>query len=506
MSVIINNKKITSIISKNTSSGLFSYEINKKINKSKTSIQLKNEDWYRFSISSLFLSSQSVLVVSNKEGTSFASYYGKEVPQCSEEINITTPPLKGRDFTISIFSPEIENNSFIIKSLHFNRLDIPVDVDANGQVYSSELRETDNNAYQSTRSVGRYNGGALTNGTCWLLGKTNYLISNAHVIIPSISGDYSAASVDFLFDGPIGENRYRVKGANVLKLGTADTSTDHDNDYGIVALDKFDVKYSRMLDLVGGLALSTEDEDVLIGKTIYMPGHPAAKEQRTSYYSDTDTSQRCSLQETTKQQIKHNCYSAPGASGAPIIDADNRKTLGINWGKGDDDDEGIYRCVKGSHIWEGVKAFIDENDNVEVTGLAAQYATVARQAALVVDDDWKELVTFNESISFDGFTGNLIHYDTYSVFSGKALSNSLLEYIVDVNIKIAQETADRTYNLSTRITEYTNKNLIACIKKEDNPLLFSDESLYYRSWVSLRAVADTDTSSSYFIFEISAHN
>jgi len=507
MEIKVNSKRIDSVSNEILSNGLYTNTINYYVVNNKTVLQLEKEARYKFTITGLCLSPQSVLVVANKEGTSFSTHYGNKITQLQNGVDVTTPFLKGKEFIFSIFSPEKQSGRFTIKALHFYQSGTSAEVDENGQVYSSALRELDNQAYQPTRSVGRYNGAVVDEGTCWLLGKTNYLVTNAHVIIPAMSGDYSAASVDFLFDGPDGENSYRIEGGNVLKLGTGDTENDHNNDYGIVALDEFDVKYSRMAELVGGLALNTENESSLSGKTIYMPGHPGAKVQRTSYYSDTDTSQRCTLQTTTEQQIKYNCYSAPGASGSPVIAADDRKVLGIDWGVADGDDEGIYRGVKGSHIWEGIKAFIDVNDNVEVTGLAAQYTTVARQASLIVNDDWKELISFSESVSFDGFTGTLTHYDTYSIFSGKALSNYLLEYIVDVNIRVSQKTADGMYNLLTPLAMSADKKLIACVKKEDNLLLFSDDSLYYRSWVNMTAKAsDTDTPSGYFIFEVSARS
>lgn len=506
MKIKVNSKRINSVSNEISANRLSTIVVNYHVEKNKTVLQLEKEAKYKFTISGLCLSPQSVFVVANKEGTSFSTHYGNKFPQLQDGIDVTTPFLKGKEFVFSIFSPEKQSGRFTIKALHFYQSGIFAKVNENGQVYSSALRELDNQAYQPTRSVGRYNGAVVDEGTCWLLGKTNYLVTNAHVIIPAMSGDYSAASVDFLFDGPDGENSYRIAGGNVLKLGTGDAENDHNNDYGIVALNEFDVKYSRMAELVGGLALNTENESSLSGKTIYMPGHPGAQAQRTSYYSDTDTSQRCTLKTTTEQQIKYNCYSAPGASGSPVIAADERKVLGIDWGVADDgDDEGIYRGVKGSHIWEGIKAFIDENDNVEVTGLAAQYTTVARQASLIVNDDWKELVSFSESVSFDGFTGTLTHYDTYSLFSGKALSNYLLEYIVDVNIRVAQKTTSGTCNLLTPLAVSADKKLIACVKKEDNPLLFSDASLYYRSWVNMTAkTSDTNTHSGYFIFEVSA--
>lgn len=507
MKIKVNSETIKSTVTENSHGRMQTNSIDYCVAGNKTTLQLDNENWYKFTITGLCLSPQAVLVIKNKEGTSFSTYYGNKIPQSQGGVNIVTAFLKGKEFIFSIYSPDKLDGRFTIKALHFYQAGTAAEVDANGQVYSSELREFDNQAYQPTRSVGRYNGSIVDEGTCWLLGKTNYVITNAHVIIPAMSGSYSSASVDFLFDGPYGENRYRIGGGNVLKLGTGDAENDNNNDYGIVALDDFDVKYSRMAELVGGLALNTQNESALSGKTIYMPGHPGAKVQRTSYYSDTNTSQRCTLQTTIEQQIKFNCYSAPGASGSPVIAADDRKVLGIDWGVADGDDEGIYRGVKGSHIWEGIKAFVDEDDNVEVIGLAAQYTTVARQASLDVDDDWKELASFSEPVSFVGFTGTLTHYETYSLFSGKALSNYLLEYIVDVNIRVAQRVADRTYNLLTPLTASTDKKLIACVKKEDNLLLFSDDSLFYRSWVNMVASATgTDTPSGYFVFEVSAQS
>ncbi|WP_191939675.1 hypothetical protein IFU37_023245 (plasmid) [Pantoea agglomerans] len=289
MKIKVNGKIINSVPNEIEHNKLTTNEINYHVDDNKTVVHLENESWYKFTITDLFLSPQSVLVVKNKEGTSFSTHYGNKIPQSQEGVDITTPFLKGNEFIFSIFSPEKQGDRFTIKALHFYQSGASANVDINGQVYSSELRELDNQAYQPTRSVGRYNGAVVDEGTCWLLGKTNYLITNAHVIIPAMSGDYSAASVDFLLDGPDGENSYRIEGGNVLKLGTGDTENDHNNDYGIVALDEFDVKYSRMAELVGGLALNTEDEESLPGKTVYMPGHPGALPQRTSYYSDVDT-------------------------------------------------------------------------------------------------------------------------------------------------------------------------------------------------------------------------
>lgn len=475
---------------------------------SKGILLIETECSGRFSLylKDIFIDDGVVIVIASANGKAFQTITNSELK--NGDTHSCTVPLWGSSFTVRAISRDkCARYSFIIESIIHNEraaLNFPNDFDNQGRIRAPQLKKFDYNTYQWTRAVGETSNDA----SGWVLGDSRYFVSCAHVVA---SGTVN--KVHFLGDDQALNGIEIASNGEPVAIGTVPDPRnfiENNDDYGVIELDEFDMTYSRLSDLTGGIALNTEDESSLTGNTVFITGYPADTfaTQLTSYYSveDISVSSRASLRSTYEQQILVDAYASPGNSGSPIISSDKEAVVGILWGEvratfvGDPSDpDYIYRGTKASHAWNGIKDKISGNFN-SFTGLAAEYDVFSGKLTFESDADWQDVVNFSDNAAFKAFSGELSHLESYSLMKVKA-KDKVDGSLVDVIIRLAQRTDEGLFSIDTSHgSQGSTKTLVVRCTMEDNPAVLSQDGVYHM-WCGLESVtAGTDSPLNYVVY------
>ena len=481
---------------------------------------------FKFKFTNIIIPKHTVLIITNENGRNYQVIKSKH---CNNKL-IVTRPLKGKQFKIRLIKTErdkdkdkdkeIENDCkpflVVLESASYaeEHKNVAGGYDDKGRIKQKNLKILYPEVYGWTRMVGQTypDNGRYMNGTAWLLGDSSYLISNAHVYESLIDdSDTYIGWTTFLVDPEDSVNALYVEpGGKMIKIGTPGSPfirpNDINDDYGIVTLDPFDFKYSRLSELTGGLALNTDDENTHIGEIAFMPGFPQRyNQQLTSYYSANNLTQQSSIQSTVNKQIRTDCYAEGGNSGSPVISAKTHRVLGLLWGVSsgrDADSANIFRGIKGSHVWESVKNLLDKKEYNSATGLSEKYDIYPGQILINADEDWVIFRSFKEDVYYNGFSGALLSLKNYTLVNVKA-RNSLNDHIIDLTLRVAQRTDKGTFSIDkSHGSSGSVKELVVCFKSEDNQTVSIANGVYHM-WCGLEGrLSATEEVQSYTIFSI----
>jgi V8-like Glu-specific endopeptidase len=467
-------------------------------------VEMDNHGRYFLSFNKLKLSRTSHVYMLDEKGRVLYHFSGRNLNGISPFSELRSFAVDGDKFTIMISSEDSVTTSLMIKSI--NRVDLPITKDRNnlfdefGRISYSDLKSYDNEASSFIPPVGKVSP-IGSHGTGWLLGKTGYFITNSHVIQPGNHDGHVAATVRFLQRDNDNYSGLSISAEEIIVLGTEDED-DHNNDYALVSLSPFDLENSRVLELVGGLALNTEDETNDIGTTVFMPGYPGyVQESLVSYLKDNDSESRATLVATKEEQLRYDCYSAPGASGSPVISNDKKIVLGIDWGFDNvtPDPDYIFSGVKGSHIWKGISEKISSGDNVNIQGLSLKRNVRSASYIITQDDEWAKIMPFNGSLYFREFSGILQHFDNYSTVKVNAFNENTPQGF-ELTIRIAQSTSEGIFSLKeSKGAENEEKMILAKCLQEDNTININVSN---SSWVGMESInSNSDEIVNYVIFQ-----
>ncbi|HCR1909584.1 TPA: trypsin-like peptidase domain-containing protein [Enterobacter kobei] len=471
-------------------------------------IETGSEGRFKLCLKNISIDNSTAIIIESANGRAFQVITKNKLNYEGEFFY--TQPLSGGAFTIRSLSKDKKSKySFVIESLIFSEsplVEFPDEFDSYGRINSPNLKEIDYNTYKWTRPVGETSNWA----SGWLLGKSNYFISCAHVLSSGFVN-----TVHFLGDNNSMNGVEISSNGKVIAMGAVPDPknyNENNDDYAVIELDEFDMNYSRLSDLAGGIALNTEDESLLSGDSIFITGYPADTygTQLTSYYSveDVSSSLRASLRSTYEQQILVDAYASPGNSGGPIISVDKETVVGILWGEvravfvgQPTDPDYIYRGIKGSHAWNCIKDKISGNF-ISSTGLAADYDIFSGKIIFDIDSGWQTVTTFSDSTFYKEFSGEISHFDDYSLIKVKA-KNKIDESLIDINLRLAQSTDEGIFNIgSMHGSQGSQRTLIICCNTEDNTDELQQGSLYHM-WCGLEAFStETNSPLNYVVYSL----
>jgi len=473
-------------------------------------IEMDEEREYNFLFSNIHMSDDSVIILASENNRSF-QLINKNKLTGEGKDKIFTHPIKGKKFTLQVVCRTSSSDTqLLLDSISYNNNITPANLagdgaDNYGRFSSSALKKFDPEAYGLAQPTGIIcsSQSNTTGGTGWFLGKSSYLVSCAHVYNKVINNDGEFTGwVRFLIDPTDTSKAVLIgpKGTLVAmgKYRPTPSAKEHNEDYGVVDLDNFDFKYSRISDLVGGLSLNCDDESEHINEIALMPGYPISSngQQTISYFSANDLSQRCSIPSTIAQQIRTDCYAESGNSGSPIISGKRSTVMGMLWGvaskypsdPSDMDGENIFRGTKGSHVWESIKDHLGDNKYETTTGLAASYDILPGQLFIDIDSDWTDIESFNSDLLFREFSGTLVHSEGYSFLKVKA-KDSIDDTTIDITLRISQRTDEGIFSLEdAHGSKDSCRTLIVCCKSGDNVNVLMKNSIYHM-WCGLEGVS-----------------
>jgi V8-like Glu-specific endopeptidase len=181
---------------------------------------------------------------------------------------------------------------------------------------------------------------ALSNGSGALIGRGQYLLTNAHVT-PALPPGGGPAPINQIvrlgwFDASCDAAQALPKNRSIVLRTTQQWVRGEPaspSDFALVEVNKFDLEHSHALSVFGSLKIS-DAKEVLPGTEIYVPQYGNGGLQPTVLGEVTDDGSYARITGVNPDtlQLSHNSDTQSGSSGSPVIDRDTQRIIGVHWG------------------------------------------------------------------------------------------------------------------------------------------------------------------------------
>lgn len=176
-----------------------------------------------------------------------------------------------------------------------------------------------------------------------------------------------------------------IDGVKLITHGTGG-----DTDLTLFTGDDFDVRYSHVKRLFGGLKLSKEFAE--INDEVYLPQYGNGGLQPT-HIADRHENDACKIVNIAKA-LAYNCDTQPGSSGSPLLSKKTHELVGLHYAGGESQNHGVRTDI----LWQYLGKYVNDDNNLAI--LPVDYPVYSKSIELSQLSFNGEIKTFEKPIYF----------------------------------------------------------------------------------------------------------